>query len=708
MKGFSQSPKYRTRLLLSFVLVLLIPSVLLGTVFWYQSVSDVTSSAKRLYEDSLEQTVDLVEDAVYQAKRLATTLASSKWVRKIAFMQGSSIDYDRLDIYTLIEYCEGFAQASKTNSFSDQSMLFFFSKDLAVTTEGPMPIRSAMRRGFSVPAGEADPLLEKIRQNEDVCYFYPQDAPSNMLYIVKWLPIEHSRTDVQLVFPIKTSVLERILDSSIQNCATYLRIGDQMIHASGAWPALDAVMQGWTGESRITVEDEAYYVFSKVSSLNGWQYVRCVPRSIILAGVTRVKNTMLILCAAIGVMGVAVVFWLTRRTYQPLRQLSSAVLPKDEFVGNELDAIQRVFQQLAEREKDMNRQLTLYTPLAQEAFFLRVLSGAIPEPEIAELARSLKLSLQEGKWVVALAPLYGPPVAASGKAQAYFVRFGPERIVAIVSAETEEKAYGQMQNVLGLLHGAVGVSSVHGSLSELADAYIEACIALEFASEAHPAYYAGLQAQRFNYDYSQEDEHAFVNCLHAGMTEKALELVDTLRKRNCENGHFAMRCLYYHLIAVLLGVCRTERLPSLENDDCITLLASGELSGYLEAMIRCVCENEKKNLGSGRGIGGAMVAFVREHCLEPGMSLVFVAERFNVTAQHISRLYKERTGITFLEGVARMRIDEAKRLLLTDGNTVEQIAAQVGFENVMAFRRTFKKMEGITPSEFRQMRKNEP
>lgn len=708
MKGISQPPKYRTRLLLSFVLVLLIPSVLLGTVFWYQSVSDVTSSATRLYEDSLEQTVDLVEDAVHQAKTLATTLASSKWVRKITFMQGSTIDYDRLDIYTLTEYCESFAQAGRTNSFSDQSMLFFFSKDLAVTTEGPMPIRSAMRRNFSVPAAEADPLLEKIRQNEDVYYFYPQDVPSNILYIVKWLPIEHGRTDVQLVFPIKTSVLERILDSSVQNCATYLYAGEQLIHASGAWPALDAAMQGWTGESQITVEDEPYYVFSKVSSLNGWQYVRCVPRSIILAGVTRVKNTMLILCAAIAVLGVTVVFWFTRRTYQPLRQLSSVVLPEDEVVGNEIDAIQRVFQQLAEREKDMDRQLTLYTPLAQEAFFLRVLSGAIPETEITELARSLKLCLQDGVWVVALTPLYGPPVAASSKAPAYFVRFGPERMVAIVSAETEEKAHGQMQTVLELLHGAVGVSAVHGSLSELADAYIEACIALEFASDAHPAYYASLQAQRFSYDCSQEDEHAFVNCLHAGMTEKALELVDTLRERNSQNGLFALRCLYYHLIAVLLGVCRTDRLSNLENDDCITLLASGELPGYLEAMIRCVCENEKKSLSSGRGIGGAMVAFVREHCFEPGMSLVYVAEHFGVTAQHISRLYKERTGVTFLDGVARMRIDEAKGLLLADGETMEQIAAQVGFENVMAFRRTFKKMEGITPSEFRQMQKNDP
>ncbi len=79
-----------------------------------------------------------------------------------------------------------------------------------------------------------------------------------------------------------------------------------------------------------------------------------------------------------------------------------------------------------------------------------------------------------------------------------------------------------------------------------------------------------------------------------------------------------------------------------------------------------------------------------------------LAENFNLSKPYLSKYIKENAGITFQEAVKKARMKKARTLLKESNQTVESIAASVGYENVEHFNRLFKKSYSMTPVQFRR------
>jgi transcriptional regulator GlxA family with amidase domain len=74
-----------------------------------------------------------------------------------------------------------------------------------------------------------------------------------------------------------------------------------------------------------------------------------------------------------------------------------------------------------------------------------------------------------------------------------------------------------------------------------------------------------------------------------------------------------------------------------------------------------------------------------------------------VPERSLKRRFKAATGAALIDYVHNLRIEEAKRLLETESRPFEDIAAEIGYENVAFFRRLFKRCTGLTPGEYRRM-----
>lgn len=72
-----------------------------------------------------------------------------------------------------------------------------------------------------------------------------------------------------------------------------------------------------------------------------------------------------------------------------------------------------------------------------------------------------------------------------------------------------------------------------------------------------------------------------------------------------------------------------------------------------------------------------------------------------LTPQHICRIFKCCTRMRPTEYIARIRIDNAKGLLVRDSRSICEIALLCGFENENYFWKTFKRITGVTPGEYR-------
>ena len=85
-------------------------------------------------------------------------------------------------------------------------------------------------------------------------------------------------------------------------------------------------------------------------------------------------------------------------------------------------------------------------------------------------------------------------------------------------------------------------------------------------------------------------------------------------------------------------------------------------------------------------------------------SLSNVARAYGVSLAYVSECVRAQTGRTYKELLQKHRMETAARLLRRSDLNIQQIIAQVGYENTSYFYRLFHERYGLSPREYRQVR----
>ncbi len=80
-----------------------------------------------------------------------------------------------------------------------------------------------------------------------------------------------------------------------------------------------------------------------------------------------------------------------------------------------------------------------------------------------------------------------------------------------------------------------------------------------------------------------------------------------------------------------------------------------------------------------------------------------IAENLNMNFAYFSSYYKQKTGENFSNYIIRLKNDYAKELLADPQLSIDEISNSLGYTDYRSFYRIFKKMNGITPSQYRSM-----
>ncbi|MGX6444457.1 response regulator transcription factor [Neobacillus sp. K501] len=93
--------------------------------------------------------------------------------------------------------------------------------------------------------------------------------------------------------------------------------------------------------------------------------------------------------------------------------------------------------------------------------------------------------------------------------------------------------------------------------------------------------------------------------------------------------------------------------------------------------------------------------YINDHYTEP-LTLADVAQHFHFNPSYLSSYLSAHNNEGFIEYLNKVRIEEASRLLMQGSVSISEISSMVGYSDHSYFCKVFKKMKGLSPSQFRR------
>lgn len=96
-----------------------------------------------------------------------------------------------------------------------------------------------------------------------------------------------------------------------------------------------------------------------------------------------------------------------------------------------------------------------------------------------------------------------------------------------------------------------------------------------------------------------------------------------------------------------------------------------------------------------------IITYLNEHITEQ-LNSTDMERRFYLTYKYMGTAFKKETGETILSYHTRLRMNYAKRLILTTSHSIDEISRILGYTDALYFSRVFKKYNGLSPQAFRK------
>ncbi|PYI53494.1 response regulator transcription factor [Paenibacillus flagellatus] len=117
-------------------------------------------------------------------------------------------------------------------------------------------------------------------------------------------------------------------------------------------------------------------------------------------------------------------------------------------------------------------------------------------------------------------------------------------------------------------------------------------------------------------------------------------------------------------------------------------------------MARTVMERKS---GRGEAVAEKLRHIVKTQFANPDLTVYTIASELHLSPNYIGLVFRQWTGENLSVYITRLRMERAKELLRDPGATVHEVAGRVGYADPHYFTKVFKKQEGLTPSQYRNM-----
>ncbi|RTE11684.1 response regulator transcription factor [Paenibacillus whitsoniae] len=260
----------------------------------------------------------------------------------------------------------------------------------------------------------------------------------------------------------------------------------------------------------------------------------------------------------------------------------------------------------------------------------------------------------------------------------------------------------------------IGISSGKASLTQLSEAFEETVGTMNertiaFDSPRIAVYQGDLQpAPTFTWD--KLDELLFF--LESGNASKVIEWTEKLFDHFYSDpgttlGQVKSTCkhLIHEVRDILNRYYDNGSSPTSSSSFEAVLAASFDVQSirtYLLQVLPNLADMlDERSVYTAEHVVENIKLYIENH-FNKELTLEKISSLFFMNPSYCSYLFKEKTGINFIDYVNKTRIEKAKAMLKGSDAKVYKIAKDLGYDNAKYFFRVFKKVTGQTPEEYRQ------
>jgi two-component system, response regulator YesN len=749
-----RSPSYLIKLMLFSILIGTIPVLLLGSFAYYNSSRTVQEKVNESNRQLLQQMQIRVEQTLRTIDNSATQLLQSPVVMDAFDQEITNYDFEMVrELYKGISLIQTYEPSIK------DVYLLSLNQDWMISSTGvneySYPEFRPQLEAFSLMNGSAFWTIEAgdyVHSPQSIYFVkkYPLNAvnPKGIICVVLSSDVMKEYAASQQDKLGTTFILDqrkRVIDHGDRT-----QLGSSMSERSYLQPLFQS--KEAFGQYTAELDGDRVTVTYRKSPL-GWSYVSVASSEQLNAQNKWIGWMTLLVCMVIMLVTLILAWFGSRRMYSPIRSIYTALssIPNSasdaqptgelQLIGERVDYLIRNQSQIMNELKGQQVQL-------KEFFMHKLFSGSIHPTEFEEKLglygwdkpwQSMYViavqidTLKETRYkekdldllMFAINNMVGELVLAEQRLMPVVISDFQVTLIGSSkdSAEFKEQIFNLCDEIQKAIFQylniktSIGISRPFSSFADTQQALHEAMTSLKYRvglGQESILFIEDVQPQKNSlFLFPLDEEQALFDAIRAGDMEQSKlalkQFIEELFQPHSQNQDYHLSLLRLMIDILKFGQELSISIDeAVEGDDSIIQslfklrdvqeIEHWFLSKFIQPFI---VELDHRRDSQYKHISEAVMDMIQRE-FDSDLSLESCSSRINYHPHYVSRVFRKETGINFGEYLTQYRIEMAKKWLRESDMKIGEIAERLQYNNSANFIRSFRKMVGMTPGQYRE------
>jgi two-component system response regulator YesN len=524
------------------------------------------------------------------------------------------------------------------------------------------------------------------------------------------------------------------------------------------YPYIKTILSMAESGNFVTLIDQKKYLvtYTKSNKLD-WYFINLSGYSELIQNINAFRNETIALAMMLLIVGILSSLWLTRSIYTPIRKLMDKIFPQRTFANgipqriDEFNLLTNAFFDTLDMANQLKTSVNKSFSILKEDYLQNLMKGNTNREHYPnEIIETIDAQF--------VGPFYCVIIFRIDGFSSFQRKFAPDcsllrisickslneyigrfcRNDAIITKDDEFAALLQLDSETLANEIILIIGEIQDSLDKYFDVSVSAGIGpvVHNCEDIGWTYESAVDLSNFRFFFGRKS--IIDNEMTKAYLKKTCKYPYFIEKRMIEELHLCNRKIIHKLVSefvqeisvmsyyqavnysnqLLISVIKhfENTLDSFEANskdfyDTINQLPKCEtladVAASLESFCNMICDwLERRNINQiiQRNIRHIekVQEYVKNNYQNPNLSLEMMSDMVQISPGYLGKLFKNISNISFTEYLIHTRLEKAKEFLSLTNLPASKIGENVGIYNVTYFSTLFKKVYGITPSEFRE------